>query len=617
MNSLKESILRVFKGASTALFNYPSTIGYAFAFTLVTFVRIQMDWPEQQSFNFLFNCLHLSLAFGAIFSLALLTGIKSKINTKMAFVTGNVISVLIVMLVFLLLYTTSGVIRDPSFDVYKTVSDLAAARITVLMALSMLAFIIFASSNETSHSISRSLFMTQKAFFIAAIYSAVILAGTSGVIGAFQALVYPEMSSKVYQYASTLIGFLAFTLFVGYFPDFSNDSADSRREDAENQPRFIEVLFGNIMVPLIIAMTGVLLLWTVRILASGIQIPFVQLSSIAASYAFFGIWLHLMLSEHTSKLSLFFKKGFPYAALLILCFEAYALFKQLNIYGLKTTEYFFILVWIAAVTASILLIIKKSSAHKIIIYVISILAVFSVLPAVGYHSLPARTQINRLEKQLTTLGILNNGQLEPAVSEPDATLKFSITESVSFLATSEHIDLPTWFDPDLNQSNVFKAKLGFEQSWPNYDSNFNQGQWVSVILPSDPIDISEYNWAISLNNYIGPESIATSSIQGRNGTYRFEWIINTRSGVPNLKIYLDELLIVDENMKVHVDLLIEKYLNGPANTREAELNDMMMKIDIAEAKILLVFDTIELSVDSRDDSINYWINLKSAYFSEK
>ncbi len=617
MKSVKESIVKVLTGASSALFNYPSAIGFALAFALVTLFRIEMDWEEQQSLNFLFNCLHLSLASGALYSLAALTGIKSKMNSRKAFIAGNLSSLLIAALIFLLLYYTSGIVRDPEYNSYVTVSGLASARISVFMLLSALAFIVFASSNDSDFPVSNALFMTLKAFFVASIYGLVILAGTSGVIGAFQALVYPELTSKVYQYTSTIIGFLAFTLFVGYFPDFSIRSENQKRINAEHQPRFIEILFSNILVPLLIAMTGVLLIWTFRILSSGIQVPFVQLSSIATSYALAGVWLHIMVSEHKSTPAVFFKKFFPYAALLILSFQAYALVIQLEKYGLKTTEYFFILVWIAAVVASLLLIIKKSKSHKFIIYTICILAVISVLPVTGYHAFPVRSQIIRLEQQLTNLSILKNGELTPALTDPEDSIKASITETISFLANAENAKLPDWFDPKLNERNVFEERLGFEQTWPKYDPTPNQGQWVSIVLPSSPINISSYTWALNLENFRGKDALASNTITGDLGTYEIEWRVNTNSGVPNLKIYLENRLIIDETLKEHVDGLIDKYLEGPANSREAALEDMLLTIETEEIKVLLVFNNIELSVDPEKDSINYWINLKSLYFTEK
>ncbi len=46
------------------------------------------------------------------------------------------------------------------------------------------------------------------------------MAGTSSIAGAIEALLYNDMSEKVYMYISAVVGFLTFILFIGYFPDF-------------------------------------------------------------------------------------------------------------------------------------------------------------------------------------------------------------------------------------------------------------------------------------------------------------------------------------------------------------------------------------------------------------
>jgi hypothetical protein len=69
MNAFSKSISKIFKGAMEAFKTFPASIANAIAFSVVTAVRIQLDWPEQEPYNFLFNCLHWSFAAGAILSL--------------------------------------------------------------------------------------------------------------------------------------------------------------------------------------------------------------------------------------------------------------------------------------------------------------------------------------------------------------------------------------------------------------------------------------------------------------------------------------------------------------------------------------------------------------------
>jgi hypothetical protein len=132
---------------------------------------------------------------------------------------------------------------------------------------------------------AKSFFMTHKAFFIALIYGAVMFAGGAGVAGTVQALLYKDMSRKVYMYIGTIAGFLAYSIFIGYFPDFSKNNDDPKRDMVQKQPRFIEILFEYIMLPLALALTAVLLIWSVKTIITGEQVPFMRLSSIAAGFA--------------------------------------------------------------------------------------------------------------------------------------------------------------------------------------------------------------------------------------------------------------------------------------------------------------------------------------------
>ncbi|HOM43476.1 MAG TPA: DUF4153 domain-containing protein, partial [Bacillota bacterium] len=218
-----------------------------------------------------------------------------------------------------------------------------------------------------------------------------------------------------------------------------------KREIAQKQPRFMEILFGNIMVPIVLALTAVLLIWSGKTILSGMKVPFVRLSSIAASYAAGGIWLHIMVTHHDSRAARLYRRVYPVAAMVILAFEAWALVLQLQRYGMKITEYSFTLIWIVAVAAVILLLLKKYEAHRIIALVTCFAAVFSVLPVVGYHALPVASQVSRLEKLLVSQGMLEEGKLVPSSAEPGQSVREAITDAVLYIADSRDAKLPAWF----------------------------------------------------------------------------------------------------------------------------------------------------------------------------
>ena len=619
MNSFTRSMMQIAQGAAKAFTSFPASIACALAFTLVTIVRIHLDWPENKDYNFLFNCLHWSFAFGAIFSMAAITAVQTRSEDRKAFILANIIGLLCTALVFVVLFFFGGKTPELGQSSSTMLSDLTQARIAVAMFVSFLTFIVLAGLPKESPDLAKSLFMTHKSFFIATIYGVVLLSGVSGVAAAVQALLYKGMSYKVYSYIAALTGFFTFAVFLGYFPDFCKGELDERREIAEKQPHFIEILFGYVLIPIMIALTIVLILWTGRIIIEGNWPSFMQLSSIATSYAMGGIWLHIMVTHHEAKLATFYRKVYPFTGLLILAFEAWALFVQLQKYGMKTTEYYFGLTWIFAVVSVILLLLLKSAAHVKIISLVGVLSVISVLPMVGYNVLPVASQTARLEKLLTAQNMLVDGKLVPAATEPERKIKEGITDSVTFLAYTSDAKLPAWFEKKFAESEVFKLRFGFKQTWPPNEDIYGGGGYylsTNLYLASGPIDISNYNWVVKQQKFLNKGN-SWGEIKSSKGTYQVIWTINQQNNIPLLKITLDGRVLVEQDLKDYFEKIGAAYPPGDSRSDTAGLDEMSLKIETPEIKALIVFSDVHIGLNVRDDKITHSVNLDAIYLQEK
>lgn len=611
MNLFTKSISNVLKGTAGAFHAYPAAMASALGFALVAMVRIQLDWQAQEPYDFLFNCLHFALALGAVFGLTAVTGAKSKSNDAASFRLANLLGAAVVIVTFLLLYffSSTGVSPDGTYRV--GLSDVAQARVTAAMLVSLLAFIILAGAPQDRSDFARAFFMTHKAFFIALIYGVVLYAGGAGVAGAVEALLYRNMSGKVYMYIGTVAGFLAYAIFIGYFPDFSRDSDDPKRETAQKQPRFIEILLEFIICPLALALTAVLLIWSGKTALTGEQVPFLRLSSIAAAFATVGLWLHIMVTHAQSGLARFFRKSFPFAALVILIFEAWVLFVQVEKWGLKTAEYFFILVWILTMASALLLILMRGRSHGIIAVLLSALAVFSVLPGLGYHALPVKMQVDRLEKLLTAQGMLSDdvpAVLTPASSEPERAVREAVTAAVDYLAYARDARLPSWFDRQMAEYGVFEKIFGFTQTWPGSDPGAQPGDYVGtyLYLPAGAVDVSGYRWAV---NTQGGRMDMPVTVEGDRGVYEiFFW--NMESGrAPVLRIDLDGRTVHEEDMRAYFDEVLAQYPPGNTKSSEASMEEMSYSIEIPEAKILLVFENVSVNTNTATGVTDYWLSL--------
>ena len=611
MNALVQFV-KILKDGKKAFKTYPVVIGSGIAFALVTIIRIQLDWQYQEPYNFLFNCLHLAFAVGGIFSLALLTAEKIKYNTKKTFAIANIIGIIVIGITFVLLYFESGI--SPQGARYLRISNIASARSMVAMVVSLLSFTIITSYPKEKPDISKSFFMTEKAFIIALIYGLVIMVGTSGVAGAVQGLLYRNMSEKVYMYLATISGFLAFIIFVGYFPDFRKEIDDKHRRTAQKQPRFLEILLEYILIPIVLALTVVLILWAGRTVLQGIGNPFMVLSSIAAAYTLGGLWLHLMTSDYDSDIANFYRKIYPFSALIILVFEAWALASRLMDSGLKTEEYIFILIWIVALVSSVLLIIKKRNPYKNIIIIICLTAVISVMPIIGYHELTVTMQLNRLENILKNQEILVNEEIIPIEEDLEEGVKIDITESVDFIAySSENRDLPNWFDRDLVKNTVFKEKFGFEKTWQSYEQPSGQYMSSYLTIPSNAVNIEEYHWVINYE-FVNEETVL---FEGKKGRYKVYWDQMRNGGISKFTLSLNDKVIIEETMNKYIDVISEKFPPDEKIDPQPIIEDMIYNIETEEVKVMLEFREIEIRVDPLEDRINYWMRLDSIYVKEK
>ncbi len=613
MNIITRTVAKSLRGALEAFRRFPAVIGHAAVFTVVTMVRIQIDWPRLETWNFLFNSLQWALALGAVFSLAAITAVYRRSAGFRPFLAANLSGMGVSVATFLLLYVVGGRSADPGQ--FAFISALSSSRVVAAMVVSLLAFIIVSGWNNERSDIARSLFMTQKAFFISLIYGLVIMGGVSGVAGAVQGLLYQGMSGKVYQHIGALSGFLAFTVFVGYFPDFRKDVSDDHWDTAQKQPRFVEVLFGSIMVPIVLALTLVLLLWAGRTVTTGIWPLFRTLASITTSFVVGGIWLHVMVTRHEGSLAAFYRRIYPVAGLVILAFSVWALVAQLGRSGLQETEYSFALLWVFAGVSAVLLLFRKERAHLPMCILIGVLTVFAVLPVVGYHALPVSAQVSRLERLLVSEGILVDGELVAAAAEPDRGARESITDAVNFLARAEEERLPEWFDRDLQRADVFRERLGFEQVWPELEEPIGGYLGTHLVLPSGAVDIQGYEWAIQIQDAFG-ETEQTVTVDGDRGRYSIRWMVNPPEEVPVLTVSLDGRQVLETRLDAYIDGIIEAFPPAERRRTEATLEDMTLSAQSPEVDVLLVFRYVEIFYDTRQDTRNLFVDLHAVYLRE-
>lgn len=135
------------------------------------------------------------------------------------------------------------------------------------------------------------------------------MGGLNFTAAAVETLLYSDMSSDVYQYLTTWSAFLGFAFFLGNLPDLKRSAPFDAVHISQKQPRFIEVLFTFVMIPIVLALSFVLLLWALRMLISRSWPDFAQLASIFSGYIILGTWLTIMVADSAHGLGKIFQKS--------------------------------------------------------------------------------------------------------------------------------------------------------------------------------------------------------------------------------------------------------------------------------------------------------------------
>ncbi len=607
MDSLRLTINRAFKGAAKSFYRFPGAIISAIVISIVAILRITMEWDLQKQYNLLFDSIQVAFLLGAVFSMALVSYQEIKANKKKTFfIIANLLGILLAGISFLLLYFYGGRVSE---DKTAYLSSIALARITVAIFVSAVAFVYIMSKAKSVNSFSDSFFIIHKAFIVSAIYALVIMLGVSGVLGAFEALVYNNMGYRVYQYLGVGVGFLAYTMFLGYFPSLREREDEEEIKKLKEQARFIVVLFDYILVPIMMALTVVLLIWSVRVISNGVEVSFNALSAIASSYVIIGIWLHIMVSKHQTKITEFYKRAYPLAGILILVFEAWALFVQLSKFALKTAEYSFLMIWIFALISVLLLVFFKDRAYRSIAMTAVVIAIIWVLPIIGYQDITFNSQVKRLEKILINQELLINNHIITKDGEIEYVTRGEITDAVDFISYSEKLNTPSWFKKDLNDAEVFKDTFGFEKTYGIYPDQSDYSS-TNFRLKVDMIDISDYSLSLSMNLYGNADYFKEFS--GENGNYEI-MVSNDSEGIPKMTVKFEDRIIIEEDMSVYLSNLISKYPAEEDREINLPIEDMSVILEGGDLSILVVFNNVNAYFNKIQNKRDYYVEFHGVY----
>lgn len=597
MEKTKGRIYKQLKSVTDAFLRYPASILCAAILAIVMFVSIESRTPNER----LLVSLVSALVFGMFFNMAVAAALQRFRKDILTFWMISGAGFAVTIGTWMLLYFP-----------FSTLPTIGVARVVAASAISFIAFLLIASVKVNRFDTNHMVYMTIKSFFISLLYFLVLWAGLSLVAFSIRALIYSEMSSNIFAHIAVLSQFISFIFFLANYPLFNSEEDHERIESAIKQPRFIEILFQNILIPIILILSMVLFIWAVRIVAVGTVATFFEITFIFNAFSIVGIILYFLTSHYENAVTKIYRRSFPIAAIVFLAFLTYKIYLEIAERGLRVNSYFVILLWILTALSSLIFIFKSRAKNWLCLALAAILIGVSVMPVIGFRDLPINMQILRLERILNKNDMLKDGEVVPnsTISKKD---KSAISDSVSYLYSYQNSEAKKpKFLKSKNVKRDFAQIFGFESHEYIPDTRIT----IAAQLKYNVINISEYDFVLFNFDYtkIGNEEY----VEGSEGKYSIS--LTNNNSEYWLTVRKNGTLIIETSLKPYFEDLIQRYHEESSDgysTLELDDDEMNFTIQKDGVKIKVLFSYVSASYDNDTLEIeNYYVAVQGIYLAE-
>lgn len=599
MKSILNIITRPIKAASGAFERFPVATIYLFSLFLVFSLLFQFsNINETVAFSLVVSCF-----FGAVVNLCI-----SVLEERMAL--GKKYN-----LVFLL----SGIILPLILFLmlnFFTPDDIFKARVIAIIICFSILFLLIPAYKSKKFTFNNVFMISTKASFISFIYGIVLMIGLIFIAFSIKALLWNNMSEKVFGHLAIFSGFVASIFYLGYFPFYNDDEEDIKYLNANKYSKFAEVLISYILIPVITAFTFVFLGYATKILITW-NWPSNQFAKYALFYTLAGLYTYIISAALENNFCRFYRKWFPRILIPVLLLQTIAIFIRIGAYGLTEVRYFVILLWVFSLFCALLFTIKNINKSKFAAFLAICLILFSVLPIVNYYDVSVFSQTIRAEGILKRNNMLENGSLKPNPNLNNDDQKVLI-DTVSYLSSRNKSNQITWLPKTFDMSK-FKEYFGFSGA----ENIINEKYYnYSYVLENVGYPITGYDIAVNgQKEFNNGANIETATFNGSKGNYNLSFTNNTNSGKITVILKLGEKIIIQSDLDTYVGFiknelskLSESNTNNPVKGNEIKVSfdKMNVVLEGSGVKLLIVFNSITRNingsaVDTLDFNARYYI----------
>ena len=443
------------------------------------------------------------------------------------------------------------------FYLQQTTLDnyLTGLRTGILFFIIWLGIIWLPSFKSTHATFALQLIIFLKSYFVAFLLSLVLFLGLSAIISAFSFLIH-ELSFSAYGRIAALTWSGFFPIyFLSLLPNFPNtkDQPTEKYLQASQIPKFLNILFIYILLPVLGIYTAILLIYFLKNISHFWQDSLI--GPLLISYLIAG-WLLLFLIETLSHpLVTSFKKYFPPVLMLITLLQTVATLTETYQFGLTDASYFQTLFLLFSFIATLIYWWRHQLIDWIPVLLI-FLSFIAILPSINAISLSTNSQIKRLERTLEENHLLKNGQmttmkpLDQQTKEQIATSykylnRVNALSSINFLPTT---NLGTHDFTDIFGFNLYTLQ-DVTSTTPSESGQTSKGFTIETDEYELPqLDVQQADVWLKLRvmdgvfNMPGQSKTATLAFDFNHQTYKLKWTDinqNTSQGKtePHLQLF--------------------------------------------------------------------------------
>lgn len=468
----------------------------------------------------------------------------------------------------------------------------------LVISFALFAAYLFLPSSKNAVNFGNVALAHFKASFTSLLYGIVLYIGIAAIIGAIDILLY-DIDYKSYAHAANII-FIFFTplYYLSLLPKFNSTDKndDAKKEISFIYPKFLDILVSYITIPLITAFTAVLIIYFIKILASGVW-PVGQVGPMVLGYSAAGYFIYILSSNLNNKFSVLYRKLFPLVLIPLVVMQMVSSYIRIDAYGITESRYYVVLFGIFSIVCALVLIFTKKKNSNTIVLLSAIFALISIIPPVDAFTVSKNSQERRLTEILNRNNMIVDGEIvkRADISTDDM---YEITNISNYMQGMGYLDDMDWF-PDKYADNYygnFRNIYGFEQYYDTGYPGREETLYLNAMLnENEKINIENYDMFFKtyIHNKREPDAeLGEFTLKGKN--YAIKQIFDEK-GYITITVSDDSNTLIEIPMKEFIDGLFEK-ANEPKGLMDQETLTIETQNDELKVKLLIN----DINVDKSD-----------------